>query len=280
VLKIDINQIESIIREVAKEEILPKFRNLAANQIEHKNPNDPVTIADRRAEIALSNHFLSLLPGSLVVGEEQFHSDRGLLRHFFGDSPVWIVDPIDGTRAFIEGKPYFGVIVALAKHNETIAGWLYDPLSDEFVTAEKGSGAFYKGRRMRVLASDKLDNMVGSIGFALGKKLKKAGARAPKIAPDHKEMGYACHDYARMVVAEPHFSRRGGPLHFRASLSFCTPWDDAAGVLIHQEAGGFSGHWDRIVFRPSSYHKGLMLAPDRESWEALREWVSGFVAFD
>ena len=94
-----------------------------------------MTIADKEAESALSARLLGLLPGSKVVGEEAFAYDSGILRQFFGESPVWIIDPIDGTRNFTRSSPEFGVIVALAKQNQVVAGWICDPTSGDVVVA-------------------------------------------------------------------------------------------------------------------------------------------------
>jgi len=147
--------VSKIIQEVADEYILPRFRNLQAGDVAFKIGDDPVTIADKEAEKALSTRLFDLLPGSNLVGEEIFASNQGILNHFSGESPVWIVDPIDGTRNFVRGSPEFGVIVALAERNQTIAGWIYDPTSKEVVTAEKGSGSWFKGQKLKVLPPDK-----------------------------------------------------------------------------------------------------------------------------
>ncbi|MDD5585553.1 MAG: inositol monophosphatase [Alphaproteobacteria bacterium] len=275
-VKVNPEAVENIIREVAETEILPRFGNLKEGDIAYKAADDPVTIADKEAEKALSSRLSALLPGSKVVGEEEFASNRGLLDHFFSESPVWIIDPIDGTRAFMGGKPYFGTIVALVERNQTVAGWLYDPTSKEFVTAEKGSGAYHNGVKLRVLPSAPLEKMKGGLGYAILENLPDTPSFKSALAPSYGRMGYACHEYARLVVDSPHFARPKSPIHFRASLSFCTPWDDAAGVLAHQEAGGYSAHWNGEPFKPSSYGRGLLVAPDRESWLELRQWIAGY----
>ena len=62
-----------------------------------------------------------MLPGSLVVGEEGVAADPGVLEALSGDAPVWIIDPIDGTANFADGKPIFAVMVALVRRGETVA---------------------------------------------------------------------------------------------------------------------------------------------------------------
>ena len=63
------------------------------------------------------------------MSEEAFASNRCVLDRFFSESPLWILDPVDETRAFVRGIPCFGVIVAVAERNQTLAAWLYDPTS-------------------------------------------------------------------------------------------------------------------------------------------------------
>src|ERR1700744_4790279 len=125
-IKLDVSKGSNLIQEVADEHILPHFCNLKAADVTYKIGDDPVTIADKEAEKALSTRLLDLLPGSNVVGEEAFHADKGILDRLFSESPVWIIDPVDGTRNFVRGSSEFGVIVALAERNQTIDGWIYD----------------------------------------------------------------------------------------------------------------------------------------------------------
>ncbi len=275
--KISFDSVESIIREVAESEILPRFRHLKEGDVAFKIGDDPVTIADKEAEKALSARLTALLPGSKVLGEEAFAANRGLLELFSGESPVWIIDPIDGTKAFVAGKPLFGVIVALAQQNHTIAGWLYDPTSKEFVTAEKGGGAYHKGQKLRVLTAETPSKLVGTAGSRPQAAYDGLSTAQKQGQPClENPWSFACHEYARLTVAAPHFAHSGPQWHFRGTLSYFTPWDDAAGALIHQEAGGYSAHWNGDPIRPSSYRRGMMLAPDRDNWLALRDWIRSF----
>ncbi len=290
--KINFEKVEETIKDVAQTVIMPRFQNLHMGDIKFKSGDDPVTIADQEAESALAKRLLDLLPGSKVLGEEAFAADSGLLTQFSGESPVWIIDPLDGTKAFVAGDPVFGVIVALAEQNQTIAGWLYDPTSDEFVSAEKSAGAFFQGKKLRVLdekpsildektrflGAKRIEKMVGTLGSRV-RDAYEASPRAKEASacqPTWHRMLSACHDYASLVVQEPHFARRRPPMHFHGTYCTCTPWDNAAGVLIHAEAGGYSAHWNDEPFAPNHYGRGLLSAPDKESWLALREWILTF----
>lgn len=273
-LKVNFGAVEQAIREVAATEIMPRFRNLGEGDIAFKTGDDPVTIADKSAELALSNHLLGLLPRSKVVGEEAFASNQGISEAFFGESPVWIIDPIDGTRNFVAGKPVFGVIVALAERNQTVAGWLYDPTSDEFVTAEKGAGAWFKGQRLKTLSADKLENMRGSLGERITAAYEASEKKQGPIY--ERTMMAGCHEYARLIINAPHFSNPGMQWHFRASLMHYSPWDDAAGVLIHHEAGGYAAHMNGDLTKSGDYGGGLMVMPDQDSWHEMHSWIGSF----
>ncbi|CAM5342367.1 Inositol monophosphatase OS=Streptomyces alboniger OX=132473 GN=CP975_29850 PE=4 SV=1 [Streptomyces alboniger] len=107
-----------------------------------------VTVADRRAEERLTTDLAALLPGSVVVGEEAVHADPKIYEAISGEAPVWIVDPVDGTRQFVRGDPGFCMLVALAVGGEVQASWTYAPALDEFAVAVRGEGAWLDSRRL------------------------------------------------------------------------------------------------------------------------------------
>ena len=275
-LKIKTDHVEAIIKEVAQSVIVPRFRNLHSHEVHFKGEDDPVTIADQEAEALYTEKLLKLLPDSLVVGEEAYAADPSILKAFDQELPVWVVDPLDGTKAFLAGAPVYGVIVALTQGNETLAAWLYDPTSDEFITAEKGAGAYHKGRRLHVLPPDHLDNMSGIIGARIACAYQECANAPTDRKPVFHRMLSACHDYARLVVDTPHFSGTTTQAHFHCWLQTCTPWDSAAGVFINAEAGGYTAHWNGEAFKPSHYGRGLLTAPNAESWQEISQWVSTF----
>lgn len=275
-IHIDHDKVISHIKEVAQVHILPYFSNLKTEHIAYKTGDDPVTIADKEAESVLTTRLLDLFPGSFVVGEEAFAADSSILNRFFGESPVWIVDPVDGTRNFAKGSSEFGVIVALAKQNQTLAGWIYDPLSGEVVSAEKGGGAWYKGQKLKVPASKPLPEMAGALSPRLIAPFMASGQDKAK-APAFEDMRAGAHEYPRLVIDAPHFGKTAPrPIHFRAHLSQTNSWDDAAGVLIHSEAGGYSATWEGDAYGVQVNDRGLLLAPDRDSWHAIKNWIASF----
>ena len=135
------------MRDVAAEHVMPRFRSLADQDVETKTgPLDLVTIADREAEAALTRRLPDLVPGSVVVGEEAVCADPTIVARLAEDAPVWVLDPVDGTRNFVNGENLFGVMVALVERQETICGWIFTPIDDIMLTVERGAGARVNGQ--------------------------------------------------------------------------------------------------------------------------------------
>ena len=139
-------EIHDLLRFAAERAILPRWCALADHEVSHKAADDPVTIADHECEAFLTEALMRLAPGVPVVGEEAAHADPAVLDRLTG--ACWIIDPLDGTHNFAHGQPPFGIIVALADGGETVAGWIYDPLSRRFCHAHRGKGAFVNGERV------------------------------------------------------------------------------------------------------------------------------------
>jgi len=89
-------------------------------------------------------------------------------------------------------------------------------------------------------------------------------------------MTAGAHEYPQLVLNQPHFGKDKPQIHFRATHIQTNSWDDAAGVLMHQEAGGYAARWDQKPYAITVTHKGLLLAPDKESWQELKNWCQTF----
>jgi histidinol-phosphatase len=136
-------QLETAIAaaKAAGEVILPYFRSDL--QVETKADQSPVTAADRAGEQIIIETLQRHYPTYGVLGEE------------FGEQPGtadarWIIDPIDGTKNFIRGIPYFATLIGLEEAGEITAGVVYAPAIDDLLYAAKGEGAFSNHRRMSV----------------------------------------------------------------------------------------------------------------------------------
>ncbi len=148
----DVNKVAALIAEVAATEIQPRFRKLAAHEQREKGPGDIVTIADEGAEAAMTPRLMELLPGSIVIGEEAAAKDPKLVERLLHDQVAWIVDPVDGTANFAEGKEEFVSMVALVRGDELIGSWIHLPMTGHTAIAERGAGATYDGVRLPKLS--------------------------------------------------------------------------------------------------------------------------------
>ncbi len=262
------DKVTQIIRETASTLITPRFRMLNDEQVREKAPGDLVTIADVEAEKHLEAKLTALIPGSLVVGEEEAEDFPSVLDRLKRDAPVWVLDPLDGTRNFAKGRVPFAVIVAYCQGGETLMGWIHDPLADETVWAAKGKGCWFGDTRLVLGKAPPINQMKGSLSGRVAKRLETV-AGAPK---DINRVGCVGRDYMDLAL---------GHLHFARYAFLLKPWDHAAGVLMHKEAGGAS----RLIKAGRDYHPDLtpkeaekadeilMLAPDIESLEALSKML-------
>ncbi|MBX9361619.1 inositol monophosphatase family protein [Streptomyces massasporeus] len=225
------SDVEEAIRKAAATEIMPRWRQLAAHEIDQKSgPHDLVTDADRKAELYLTEALAALLPGSVVVGEEAVHANPASYGAIRGDAPVWIVDPVDGTRQFVRGEAGFCTLVALAHRGTLLASWTYAPARDRLATAQRGKGAHLDGERLFAgvpepgrdlrVATSHPDYTTDEEKHAL------LGLRADGVAP--RPCGSAGLEYLAIARGESD----------AVAFSWEAAWDHAAGLLLVEEAGG------------------------------------------
>jgi fructose-1,6-bisphosphatase/inositol monophosphatase family enzyme len=263
---IDIGKVSALIETAAAEEIAPRFGKLAAEDVREKGPNDLVTVVDLAMERRLTPALSGLLPGSTVVGEEAVFDDALIQDRLNDDAPVWLIDPVDGTTNFTEGRPMIAVIVALVQRGRTIAGWIHDPLGGATATVEQGAGAWLGSDRLRVALPTDLPAMIGALNFkyfpdALRERLKARRDRVSAVRP----LFCAGQEYLRLARGQIHF----------AQFWRIKPWDHAAGVLLHSEAGGHAARINGEPYRPTDREGGLLLAPNAASWRALHDALLG-----
>jgi histidinol-phosphatase len=125
---------------------LPRFRTGLA--IETKPDLTPVTEADRAVEAEIRRILTAERPGDAVLGEEEGAIGSGARR--------WIVDPIDGTKNFVRGIPYWATLIALEEEGEVTLGVVHAPATGELLWARRGQGAWADGVPLRVSAVDRM----------------------------------------------------------------------------------------------------------------------------
>lgn len=199
--------------------------------------HDLVTEVDKGAEKMIRNLILTHFPYHSILGEEGVEpgplASKQALEAMGDAEYLWIVDPLDGTTNFVHGFPFFSVSIALAHKGEVIVGVIYNPISNELFVAEKGKGAYVKGKRMQVSSEQKLSESLVATGFpadryeALPANLRGIQALAPSVR--NLRMGGSAALHMAYVAA----GRLSG--FWEIGLN---SWDIAAGALLIMESGG------------------------------------------
>ena len=256
----DVDVVTQLISEAAATLILPRFRHLRPEDIEDKSTSpdreDLVTAVDRDVETWLTEAFLGIDPQSTVIGEEAVHADPGLIARIDGDDPVWIIDPIDGTRNFARGRDGFGVMVSYVAAGRTLAAWVFLPARGQMFVAEAGSGTTLNGERVRVPSAPVPDPLRGSLFTRYMppdvRDRVTTGARdGLELFPDS---ACAAIEYTDTLMGDKDFL-----VYYRL-----LPWDHAAPALILTEAGGCVEHLDGRPYTVRSEHQVTVVARSRE----------------
>jgi histidinol phosphatase-like enzyme (inositol monophosphatase family) len=194
--------------------------------VETKADRTPVTCADREAEQLIRERILRSYPRHSILGEE--HGEQT------GNQPYrWIIDPIDGTKAFIHGVPLYGVLIGVEVYGEVRVGVIYLPALQEMVAAASGLGCFWNGRRTRVSNVSQLENaalLTSSVASAMARS--DAYERLVSQTKLQRTWGDS---YGYALVAT---GRAEIMLDARMNV-----WDCAPMLPILEEAGGRFSNW-------------------------------------
>jgi myo-inositol-1(or 4)-monophosphatase len=190
-------------------------------EVEEKSPDNPVTEADKAADTYLKSALLSLLPNAGWLSEETVDSPERLEKEY-----VWIVDPLDGTKEFVMGIPEFSVSVALVKNGIPVVGAVYNPITDEMVSAYAGDGLRKNGESV---SSSERQVLEGAIVDASRSERKRGEFEPFEDRFDLITMGSIAWKLARTGYGAADATWSRGPKH---------EWDICAGVLLIKEGGG------------------------------------------
>jgi len=265
---------------IADEVILPRYRALHEGDVVEKSPGEVVTVADREAEVRIAAVLRGLRPDATVIGEEAVEEHPGLLDALKTDGACWLIDPVDGTQNFVDGKREFAVMVALVEAGETVASWVWCPLDRVAYVAERGGGAYRNDVRQHVpTPPHALEALRGAVddpapppalaeirGAVLGKFLSpeqraavaEAAARFGNIGRGQYCAGI---EYPLIVEGAQEFVR----------FHRLRPWDHAPGTLYLEEAGGCVRRWDGTPYAPGTDGIGLLAAANETVWDLVRE---------
>lgn len=227
----DITQLPSELAELAElaqlaakasaEAIMPHFRS--ALNVDRKSDGSPVTIADKNAEQCIVELIRKRRPKDGWVGEE-FGSGES------SNGYKWIIDPIDGTIAFVHGVPLFGTLIACEKDGQVLLGLINLPATEEMVIGIKGHGSYYNGQRCHVSSNADLAQatiMTSNFNNLLTHNRLDGFTRLLRRTREGRTWG-DCYGY--MLVATGRADIMVDPI--------LAPWDVAPMLPIITEAGG------------------------------------------
>jgi len=196
---------------------------------ELKPDDTPVTDADREAEKLIRARIEARYPGHAVVGEE-YGAEEGT-----DAGRRWIVDPIDGTKAFVRGIPFYGVLIGLEIEGRCEVGAAYFPALDEMICAATGQGCYCNGRRSKVAGTEALER--GILSFTDATSFDEHGreeAFRRLLSAVGGSRGWS-DAYGHALVATGRVELMLDPV--------MNPWDCAPFPPILREAGGYFGDW-------------------------------------
>ena len=222
--------------------------------VETKADDSPVTIADRESEAVMRELIASAYPGHGILGEE--HGRDRIDAEF-----VWVLDPIDGTKSFITGRPLFGTLIALAHGGLPVVGMIDQSILRERWVGVAGAGSAHNGRPIRVRPCPRLAD---AVLFATSPTMFKAGAendafdrvqkavRLPMYGGDCYAYGLLAMGFADLVV--------------EASLQ---PYDFMALAPVIAGAGGLLTDWQGNSLELGSSGQVVAAGDQRVHAEAL-----------
>ncbi|MGI2324849.1 MULTISPECIES: inositol monophosphatase family protein [Methylococcus] len=221
----EIATLETLLRDVAREELLPRF---ARAQRSVKPDGSIVTEADLAVQERLAGELRKLTPDVEVLGEEMSRDEQESLVARAG-AGLWCLDPLDGTSNFAAGIPFFSISLALIREGGSVLGLVYDPVRGECFVASAGEGAWVNGERLlprRVGLS--LRRCIAVVDFKrLDRALRRRLVDEPPFS-SQRNFGSTALEWCWLAAGRYHLYLHGGQ----------KLWDYAAGMLILAEAGG------------------------------------------
>ncbi len=209
-------------------------------QVERKADSSPVTVADRESERKLRELIGRYWPEHGIIGEE--YGQAGNAADY-----TWIIDPIDGTKSFIQGVPLYGVLIGLTKGQAPVVGVAHFPALNETVYAARGEGCHWNGRRVHVSTVSEISRavLIGSEVIIAGNPAKsEAWQRLAHAVYIRRTWGDA---YGYALVAT-------GRAEIMVDAAMHV-WDCAPFATILEEAGGTFTDWagTPTIYGPDSF---------------------------
>lgn len=193
---------------------------------------DFVTEVDEACERYLIDAIKHERPDASILSEESGASGSHTA------DEVWIMDPLDGTRNYVEGIPFFCVSIGMVRSGRVEAGAIYDPVHDEMFYARRGLGASLNGEPIHVTEEESLDDCLVSVAWV---KRKVERSEFVKYVDEISSETSYFRRYGSAALAMAYVACDRSDAYLQGGLN---PWDVAAGLVIIEEAGGVITDFD------------------------------------
>ncbi|HUJ00050.1 MAG TPA: inositol monophosphatase family protein [Usitatibacter sp.] len=247
------------VRRVAADEILPRYRSVVALR---KDDGSIVTAADFAVQEALARRLAAIEDAPLLAEEMDREAQRAV---YETAARFWCVDPIDGTRNFSAGIPFFAISVALMEGARPLFGTVYDPIADEAYYAVRGAGAWLDHRPLELAASGPpLERALAEVSLRretakLRGKLRRHPPYAERLVSGASALSW-CHLAAGRIDVMLHGGQK--------------MWDYAAGALVLEEARGFFCTVDEDDFWAAPvWSRSVIAARTAALLDEWRTWI-------
>jgi len=258
----ELKDLESLIQQAAKEELLSRFTVVNGQQ---KADGSLVTEADLAMQSRLQEDLQANWPDIVLLSEEMTVEEQQAVLD--ADKPVWCLDPLDGTSNYAAGIPYFAVSLSLIDHGEVVLGLVYDPVRDECFTAIKEGVAMLNGQPLQLTVN--VETLAQSIAIIDFKRLTPAlSVRLLQEQPfaSQRNFGASALDWCWMAANRGHTY-----LHGKQNI-----WDYSAGHFIFHKAGGHATTLEgEAIFVNKLIPRSVIAAESRELLGLWSDWVRG-----
>lgn len=231
-------------------------------QAEFKPDDTPVTVADRKAEELIRSRIEAKYPDHSILGEE-FGRSEAAMRQDAGErqknnteSFCWIIDPIDGTKAFMRGAPLYAVLIGLEIDGQPQVGAAYFPALDEMLCAATGLGCWWNGRRARVSTVNDLSRAFLTTTSIKSFETYGRGEIFNRLLHRcYHQTGWS-DAYGYLIVATGRAEIMLDPI--------MNVWDCGPFPPIFSEAGGYFGDWkgNRTIYANEALATTDILLPE------------------
>ena len=266
-----IDEVAHLMAEASATIIKPLYQNLSPDDVATKSSDtDFVTVADREAEFWLMPRLEALLPDAIALGEESISDDPAAekqLRH----NLAFVIDPIDGTRNFVNGTPHFCSMISLIDKGEPLISWVLRPVDNDMFVAVADEGVFHSDIEEGewqllppVMRRTQLGDMIGTGGIkGLSGHVRDEVRQQLRALPGRRLIGSAGCEAIMLATGAHDFL-----MHAKT-----TAWDHTPVDLFAREAGLVSAHMPSGDGYSPFNAEALLVAPDETAWHQLANHI-------